>query len=323
MSGQIAVKPYARRFCEPLRTARGSWALRKGFLLRVEREGGYGYGEVAPLPEFGSETVSSAEAFLEALEASPDLAVPDDLPCCAFALSAARLPRPSLRSYSVSGLLSAGAEALGQSAQKLAAGYRSLKWKIGVAPIEEELRIAERLLKSLDGGVRVRFDANGSLSTAQLESWLAVLGQFPGQVDYLEQPLPCGEEAVMQRYLEASGVEIALDESLNGPDGQRWMAPGAWSGPLVIKAPLMGDVVKLAERLEPVARQVVLSSVFETGVGLENSLRIADSLAAVHRPIGFDTMHAFDDALSPLVSEPEICVEARRAYTPEQIWNLI
>jgi len=297
--------------------------VREGFLLRVERAGVVGYGEVAPLPEFGSETVAEAEAFLRELVDDPALTVPDDLPCCAFALSAALRGGTAMRSHSVSGLLPAGFGGLQKSSEKVAAGYRSLKWKIGVEPICEEIRLAEDLLKSLPAGVRLRLDANGSLSRTELAQWLDVLGMFPGQVDYLEQPLACGDEAAMAESSAASGVAIALDESLNGAHGGRWLEPGVWKGPLVIKSALMGDVGALAARLQPVAGQVVLSSVFETGIGLENSLGVVDGLPAVDRPIGFDTVDAFDDALNLINSKPTICEAARRAYNPEKTWGLI
>ena len=52
MSRQITVKPYRRAFRQPLRTAHGEWTTREGFLVRVEQDGCFGYGEVA-LPSFG------------------------------------------------------------------------------------------------------------------------------------------------------------------------------------------------------------------------------------------------------------------------------
>jgi hypothetical protein len=85
----------------------------------------------------------------------------------------------------------------------------------------------------------------------------------------------------------------------------------------------MGELPQLADRLSPVAEQVVLSSVFETGIGLENSLRLADSLPQVFRPIGYDTMDAFNDGLNYLQAAPAICAPDRRTYDPESVWNLI
>jgi len=365
---QITIKPYERVFRHPLRTARGEWAVREGFILRVECDGQIGYGEVAPLPEFGSETVAEARMFLEQASREPDLAVPKSLPCCAFGLSAAlreislfqddapqgvaqrgtfsgemagsvpqlesalrvryatraeSIQACSRREYAVSGLLPAGSGVLRLASDKVAAGYRSLKWKIGVEPIAKELAIARGLMESLPASARVRFDANASLTISTFEQWLDFLVKFPEQVDYIEQPLACGEELAMARYMQASGVSIALDESLNALDGQRWLKPGAWAGPLVVKAPLMGDVAQLARELQPVAAQVVLSSVFETGIGLENSLRLADVLPGLARPIGFDTVVAFEDALNHVPPAPTICANARSAYDPKEVWNLI
>ncbi|MBL6919040.1 MAG: o-succinylbenzoate synthase [Puniceicoccaceae bacterium] len=350
MSRQISVKPYRRAFRQPLRTAHGEWAIREGFLVRVEQEGRVGYGEVAPLPEFGSETLAEATAFLEQLASQPEIAAPANLPCCAFALSAAQvvtergIPDPMKnggaksqsasqvpdsrlvappRDYSVSALLPSGSTALRLADEKSKAGYRSMKWKIGVEPIAKEITTARSLLDSLPSPVRLRFDANAGLVANELEQWLEFLIPYREHVDFIEQPFTCGQEAAMADYMKASGIGIALDESLNGSDRERWLKPNAWAGPLVIKAPLMGELSQLAARLAPVAEQVVFSSVFETGIGLENSLRLADSLPHVFRPIGYDTVVAFNDELNYLQAAPAICASDRLAYDPESLWDLI
>jgi O-succinylbenzoate synthase len=350
MSRQISVKPYRRAFRQPLRTAHGEWATREGFLVRVDEEGRIGYGEVAPLPSFGSETLAEATAFLEQLVSEPEIAAPANLPCCAFALSAAQVvtergsfhplgngvapnqsaTRPTSssvvappRDYSVSALLPSSSTALRLAAEKSKAGYRSMKWKIGVEPIAKEITTARTLLDSLPSTVRLRFDANAGLVANELEQWLEFLIPYRPRVDFIEQPLACGQEALMANYMEATGIGIALDESLNGSDRERWLKPNAWAGVLVIKAPLMGELSQLADRLAPVAGQVVFSSVFETGIGLENSLRLADSLPQLFRSVGYDTIDAFNDELNYLQAAPTICASDRRSYDPELVWNLI
>ena len=351
MSRQISVKPYRRAFRQPLRTAHGEWIIREGFLVRVEQDRRTGYGEVAPLPSFGSETLAEAKAFLEQLVREPEMNAPVNLPCCAFALSAAQVlaerrtrvdslengeapnqsaPRPSSssvvappRDYSVSALLPSGSAALRLADEKSKAGYRSMKWKIGVEPIAKEISTARSLFDSLPSTVRLRFDANAGLAASELEQWLEFLIPYRERIDFIEQPLACGQEASMGDYMKASGIGIALDESLNGTDGGRWLKPNAWPGALVIKAPLMGELIQLADRLAPVAEQVVFSSVFETGIGLENSLCLADSLPQVFRPIGYDTVDAFNDGLNYQQAAPTICTSNRRAYDPDLIWNLI
>ena len=308
MSRHISVKPYSRVFRQPLRTAHGEWVIREGFLVRVQQERFTGYGEVAPLPSFGSETLAEATEFLEQLVIEPEMSAPVNLPCCAFALSAAQIfaERGSLdllkngeasshgasrvpisrqivppRDYSVSALLPSGSASLRLAAQKSKAGYCNMKWKIGIDPIAKEISTARSLFDSLPSTVRLRFDGNAGLATSELEQWLEFLIPYRKRIDFIEQPLACGQETAMGDYMEASGIGIALDESLNGRDGDRWLKPNAWPGALVIKAPLMGELSQLADRLAPVAEQVVFSSVFETGIGLENSLRLADSLPQV------------------------------------------
>lgn len=325
MIGRIEVKAYRRAFRQPLRTARGAWTIREGFILRIETGGGVGYGEVAPLPEFGSETVAEAGAFLKKLEGAPNSPVPADLPCCAFALSSAGWSATApMRDYSVSGLLPAGDAAREVIVEKWGHGYRSFKWKIGVERIDQELAIARDLLETLPEGVTLRFDANGGLTERAMKQWLECLRAFPSKVDYLEQPMGCGEEATMAAAMEASGVAIALDESLNGAGGARWIEVAAWPGPLVVKAPLMGAVGPLIARLRSGSGRVTFSSVFETGVGLEASLRMLDALGeAAGRALGFDTVDAFGDRLNHLTPTPKILAAERLAYNPEAIWESI
>lgn len=327
MGRRFSFQPYQRTFAKPLRTALGEWSVREGFIVRVEDESGVGYGEIAPIPQFGSETVAAAEAYLQRLLVDPSLA--EDavalaaLPCCAFGVSAALAAEPSMRrrNYLVAALLPAGRAALSTLAVKLSAGYESFKWKIGVEAVAAEQAIFRELVALLPIGGRLRLDANGGFSMAALESWLRVLQQFPKQVEYLEQPLPVGQEASMAQLAASSCVPIALDESLHGAGGLRWFEPDAWSGPLVVKPALMGAAGTLVERLRPVAPQVVLSSVFETAVGLENALRIADQLPDYNLAIGFDTLAAFADSLPFQKSAPIISAVERTRFSLETIWK--
>lgn len=301
MSRHIAFKSYTRRFVSPLRTAHGNWAERRGLIVRIEEGGRVGYGEVAPIPWFGTETLDAAQAFLEQWVPRPEIA--DDggrmlaLPCCAFGISAAlaELKEPECFSdVSVARLLPAGARAL---EILKGPGHSVFKWKIGVESPEVELAVLQDLLARLKAGRRLRLDANGGLDPATLELWLSVLSAHLDQIEYLEQPLSVGQEQLMAEAMQRSGVPIALDESLNGAEGRHWLKPGAWAGPLVIKPALMGNVEDLLMRLRPVAKQVVLSSVFETAVGRRNALRLAAELSELQYAIGFDTQAAFEDEL--------------------------
>ena len=90
----LNVQPYQRRFRTPLHTAHGFWRVRQGLILRLTDEAGRrGYGEVAPLPWFGTETLEVAMEFCQSLAGSISkvecLPVPGELPCCQFAIATA------------------------------------------------------------------------------------------------------------------------------------------------------------------------------------------------------------------------------------------
>lgn len=325
MNLKLAYRPYRREFLSPLRTAHGEWQVREGFIVRVESAGGVGYGEIAPLPEFGTETLARAADFLAQWVRDP-IMMPSGLPCCSFALTTAiqhsrATPGPAARDFAVAGLLPAGSAALAAAKNKLATGYSALKWKIGVQPIEAEKEIFEDLLGLLPATASLRLDANAGLSRQELQDWLALLGPHAERIEFLEQPLPPGQEDRMAEFARASGVPIALDESLNAPGRERWLSPGGWAGPLVIKPLLMGNITALLEQLRPLAAQLVFSSVFETGIGLVQALQLADALPIMQYAIGFDTIAVFDDALTAPVAAPVFQASARTDFDPEVIWK--
>ena len=316
---KITFRPYRRCFTKALRTSRGAWLVREGFLLRVEQEGRVGFGEVAPIPEFGSESVEDARVFLESLQADPSPSVPEALPSCAFALSSALYKLESdMRDYAVAGLLPAGKEAVAVAAEKTGLGYRTLKWKVGVETPEFEQGVLEEIIHVLPEGVMLRLDANGAWTEAVLERWVDFLQAFREQVEFIEQPLEVGAELRMAACSAGSGIAIALDESLNGPASIQWLKE--WPGSLVIKPLLMGDFRRLLDLLSPLADRAVLSSVFETGVGLENALCLADALPEMNRTIGFDTVN-FSDNLSGRNSSAFLRANERMQLDLEELWS--
>jgi len=322
MSSSIAYQPYRRKFANPLRTAHGIWSLREGFVVRVESDAGVGYGEIAPIPEFGSETLEMARMFLDQLVQQPDLPVPQALPCCAFGVSAAKRgweagrPVPDLK---IAGLLPAGSAALEVLPRRLAKGFDVFKWKIGVETPSLELAILAQLMALLPSHARLRLDANGGLSRPQMEEWLAALSQYGERIDYFEQPLPVGAEESMAEAMRTFGVNIALDESLNGQQGADWLQQ--WEGPLVIKPLLMGAIEPLLSILAPISARVVLSSVFETRIGGGNVLTMLQQLPDMKRALGFDTSKAFHDGWSLTVKDSSIRGLMPTKVSAEKLWK--
>ncbi len=68
----LALRPYCRPFRQPLHTHHGPWLERQGWLLRLSDDtGAVGWGEIAPIPWFGTESWTAAARYLKSLVVSP------------------------------------------------------------------------------------------------------------------------------------------------------------------------------------------------------------------------------------------------------------
>ncbi|MEH2001737.1 MAG: o-succinylbenzoate synthase [Nostoc sp.] len=95
MRYQFKFRPYQRRFVRRLTTNHGKWDIREGIILRLTDESGnVGWGEIAPISWFGSETLEQALDFCRQLpgEITDEIifSIPDELPTCQFGFESAR-----------------------------------------------------------------------------------------------------------------------------------------------------------------------------------------------------------------------------------------
>ena len=279
--------PYLRSFRQPLVTAHGEWSFREGFIIRLEdAEGSIGFGEMAPLPWFGTETAEQALGWCKAQsnELSGELSIPFDLPCVQFALTSALqqlAQEPIQRSFPLAAL----ANTPSSFEEKQSAGYSTFKTKIGVESFEIEFRRIQDWISCLNPGQLLRLDANGGLSESQFVAWLEVLEGKP--IEFIEQALPPGLENRMLELVEPFSTTLALDESVSGIDAlNRW---AHWPGPVVIKPSILGNPP------ESLPAGGIGSSVFETAFGLEACLQYLARNQVSDTAIGFDTESFFDE----------------------------
>lgn len=99
--------------------------------------------------------------------------------------------------------------------EKLDAGFRCVKLKIGGIDFEEELELL-RFIRSCHSQdeVELRLDANGAFSHGDALSRLERLAEFG--VHSIEQPIRQGAPEVMARICHESPIPVALDEELIG-----------------------------------------------------------------------------------------------------------
>jgi o-succinylbenzoate synthase len=307
---------YRRQFRRPLQTHHGEWHSREGIILRLQGpDGAVGFGEIAPLPWFGSESFAQALAYCQQLpshlELDKCLAVPDALPACQFGFVSAwselqtppgkELPVPSLppAPARLSGLLPAGDAALTAWFSLYQQGYRTLKWKIGIRPPEQELAIFQELNQQLPPEVKLRLDANGGLDLVATRQWLEVCS--PTRVEFLEQPLAISEFSAMLELSKQSAVLLALDESVATWSQLLTCQQQGWGGVFVLKPAILGSPLRLQHfcQQQPQLLDLVFSTVFETGIGQQAILQLAAELAPLlqspERALGFGVGHWFSD----------------------------
>ena len=332
MKFSFSYKSYNRPFVKSLRTANGIWAAREGIFLKLESADRVAIGEVAPIPEFGTESLELAQAFItsleiQSLEALKALEIPASLPCCAFAFSSIikQLTNTSTpvdnAQLPVAALLPSGSEMPGVFIKKQSLGFRTFKWKIGVEALDLEFGRLQSVIEQISEGAVFRLDANGSLSKTDLEHWLRLCQPYKSKIEFFEQPLAVGQETDMASLSKHYGIPIALDESLNGPSGVPWFVPGTWAGPLVIKPCLLGNVDLQLKRYKKLPQQLVVSSSFESSVGLLECLRIALSCEARRYALGVDTRSAFNDGYGISESSPEIAYKTIEEHAKRLVDN--
>ena len=299
----LQVKPYRRQFCQPLKTHHGLWSFREGILVGLQQDKVVGWGEIAPLPWFGTETLEDALNFCHqlpnVLTQQEIFTIPDRFPACQFGFGSAweRLVAPVApvrhTPQTLSKLLPAGPQAATDWADYWAQGYRTFKLKIGVYDLEEELQIFQTLAAALPASARLRLDANGGLTFFQAQRWLEVCDATTQiSIEYLEQPLPVDEFDRMVQFTQAHRTPLALDESIATLQQLQDCHRQGWQGVMVIKPAIAGYPQALREFLQDHPIDAVFSSVFETEVGRNAALKLAQD-CGIHRAVGFGVEHWF------------------------------
>jgi O-succinylbenzoate synthase len=333
----LEIRSYQRAFHQPLRTAHGLWSVREGLILRLTDDQGHtGYGEIAPIPWFGTETPAQALAFCQSLEPSfwrsrttlTETAIPPHLPATQFGLASAwadlqpsrtasRFPPSPAPPLPLCALLPTGKTALTAWPPLWEQGFRTFKWKIGVADIAQECRWLEALITQLPPQSRVRLDANGGLTLDKATQLLTLcdrlnqVGPHPqSPIECLEQPLPPEQFTAMQRLTQQFRTPLALDESVATlaqlEDHQR----RGWAGLWVVKPAMAGWPDRLRHFWQRSSLPIIFSSVFETPIGRQAALTLAQDYAQdapVDRALGFGTLGWFEDDWDGL--------------SPAQIWD--
>jgi o-succinylbenzoate synthase len=314
MQYQFHFCPYKRRFIRPLQTNHGTWDIREGIIIHLVSEtGNIGSGEIAPIPWFGSETIEQAWEFCQQLPSQISeeviFSISDKLPACQFGFESAwemvhRIleieSKSKSNSLKLSALFPAGNAALDAWKPLWEDGYRTFKWKISVNPIVEEIAIFESLVEALPEGAKLRLDANGGLNYDEANLWLFTCDRMMAkshsfEIEFIEQPLPPSQFAEMLELGNFYDTKIALDESVSTLQQLESCYQNGWCSVFVIKLGIIGSPSRLRKFFQQYQIDAVFSSVFETDIGRNAALRLADELSLHQRAVGFGVNHWFKE----------------------------
>ncbi len=296
------MRPYRLKFKRPWVTARGTLAYREGLLLALRGASGtLGWGDCAPLPTAGTETLAEAAGTLQRLVSGlPEPAIDQDLdrlpPATRCAIETALLDlrardlgcpladllggkqRSIIRVNAACGELGKETAACVNSASS--SGFDVIKLKVGLAEPETEAATLRRLARQTGPSVRFRLDANGAWTPRQARRFVDALGtNMP--IESLEEPLARPDHAQLAALQRRCLFPLALDESLAGrhPEYPGRLPPVRR---MVLKPTVLGGprhAMVWARCAQRAGMQVVVTSTLESAVGLAMAAQVAAALA--------------------------------------------
>lgn len=290
--------PYALPLKRPWQTSRGQLETRLGRLLRLQSADGLtGWGDCAPLPEFGIDE-DSATAFAEECAQLDLVSQQAGLPLNAW-LSGEPPADVVTVNRNFGPILKCSAEALADAAN---AGFSVLKLKVGVGPVSDEIAALHQLAGAMPAGLRLRLDANRAWHFADAQSFIAACAGLP--IEGLEEPLAEPTPVLLQKLQSTATFPLAIDESVHLFDAHFFRHPPV--GRIVIKPARHGGLlasVELALRARASGIEVVVTASLESACGLLACAHLAAAVApkAVH---GLATADWFtsDTGVTPVIA---------------------
>lgn len=295
--------PYRLPLSQPWVSARGGFAVREGWLVRLATGMGLtGYGDCAPLPQAGTEDMDSAVACLSDWAAIlPGLSLEEALGKVAASAVETPAARCGLETALIdllaqqagtslahwlnpcsSGVVKVNvmlggldSQTVGRALAAVAEGYLVLKLKVGQAAEHEEILLLQDLARCLPAGISLRLDANRAWSGREAENYLVGLAGLP--VESVEDPLANPDRAGWLRLQAKVPFPLAADESL------RIMgASTVFDRPLVrrvvLKPMVLGGLVPalaLARRAREAGMECVVTTTVDSAVGVTAALHLA------------------------------------------------
>lgn len=103
-----------------------------------------------------------------------------------------------------------------KAATLVAAGYRTIKVKVGTPDIAQDLECVRQVRKAVGDAVSIRLDANAGWSYTEAVTFIRGIGDLG--IEYVEQPVAAEHPDAMVKLARLAIVPILADESVHTPD---------------------------------------------------------------------------------------------------------
>jgi o-succinylbenzoate synthase len=255
----------AHRVRVPLRLPLAGAGHREATLL----EGPAGWGEWSPLPGYPCDPAMARRAAEEA--------------------AAEPWPEPVRGAVAVNGLVPAVGpeEAARLAGEARAAGITTLKVKVAGGPLRADLDRVAAVRGELGPAGRIRLDANGAWSPEEAEAALGRGALARYDLELVEQPVAGLDE--LARLRRRVAPPLAADECVRSLDDARRLADLDAADAVVLKVQPLGGVWTALAVAEAAGVPAVVSSLYETSIGLAAGLALAAALEDLPFACGLGT----------------------------------
>jgi O-succinylbenzoate synthase len=253
---------------------------REGLIVHLEQGNKDGFGEIAPLPNWSKETLDEAKK--QAFEALTHSSRKSLYPSVQFGIESAYLDleKPvTLPPIPICTLLPAPLQN-----QKIA------KIKVGHLAVEEAIA----MIKTIPETVKLRVDVNRKWSFKQAITFCNAFSC--DRFEYIEELLPHFEDyahfiSPHRIAFDETFRERSLDELLAIPNLQALIAKPTLQGGYSTYIPIVPTIKEKGV-------DFIISSSYESKVGIEALAKLAYRLDAIDKPLGLDTLRYFNQALT-------------------------
>lgn len=327
MKYKLNIIPRTLHFKQPAGTSRGIYTTRKSWIIEAtsdDKPGIKGIGECAPLPDLSCDARPEYEATLEQLCRMTELTgtlnhnMLRPYPSILFGLETALLDlenggkgilydTPFTRGEEgicINGLVWMGNynEMLQRLEDKMKAGFRCVKLKIGAIDFDRELDLVHHIREAFDEKqIELRLDANGGFAPDVAMTRLEQLAQYG--IHSIEQPIKQHQWARMAELCASTPIPIALDEELIGVNMtsmKQDLLDRIQPQYIILKPSLHGGICGTREWIELAKARGIgswMTSALESNIGLNAVAQLAADIYGPNIQMyqGLGTGQLFED----------------------------